>query len=358
MKSLADTIGARGRDNNFLFIRLLAATAVVIGHSFPLAATQCGHCIEPHIALGIPTPIHGIGVDIFFVVSGFLITASAEKNSLKDYMISRILRIYPGLIACLLLMAFVIGPIFTALPARDYFSSSTTYTYLLKPLSVFNSTQFNLPDVKFTETNNGTSVNGSLWTIPVEMRMYLLMASAAILSIYPRIPFKNSIPTAFAILITLHFTTEQFSTGTIKLACLFLSGALLYVFRSRIPYSPLLLAGLFGLCIVFKNSDAADAILNITICYATIFFAYCKKIKLPSHIEDYSYGIYLYAFPIQQVAANLLPWAGPYWIIAISVPASWAAGAISWNLIEKPFLALKNGLKSKANPKTCQDAGV
>ena len=76
MLMFGDVMEGRGRDNNFLIIRLLAATAVVVGHSFALSYLECLSCTDPGLLLGMPVPVHSLGVEVFFMVSGFLIAAS------------------------------------------------------------------------------------------------------------------------------------------------------------------------------------------------------------------------------------------------------------------------------------------
>ncbi|WGV19182.1 acyltransferase family protein [Pseudomonas putida] len=175
MLVFGDVMTGRGRDNNFLIIRLLAATAVVVGHSFALSYLECLGCTDPALLLGMPVPVHSLGVEVFFMVSGFLIAASGERNSARDFYLARALRILPGLLVCLLLMAFVLGPVVTSLPLAEYFAKGQVYKYVYSPLLIFKDAQFVLPGVNFTPRFHGVSVNGSLWTIPLEMRMYLVL---------------------------------------------------------------------------------------------------------------------------------------------------------------------------------------
>jgi peptidoglycan/LPS O-acetylase OafA/YrhL len=97
-----------------------------------------------------------------------------------------------------------------------------------------------------------------------------------------------------------------------------------------------------------KNTVTSATTFAIAAGYITLYLAYTKTLKLPAFVGDYSYGIYLYAFPIQQIVSYLLPWTTPYQLMAISLPASWLAGAISWSIIEKPALNLKNKVQLRA----------
>jgi peptidoglycan/LPS O-acetylase OafA/YrhL len=105
MKTLAELITEKRVDNNLLLIRLLAASVVVVGHSFSLTPNNCSECQDPALAIGLPIPTHGLGVILFFILSGFLITASAQKHSFNQFLTARILRIFPALAVCVVFLA-------------------------------------------------------------------------------------------------------------------------------------------------------------------------------------------------------------------------------------------------------------
>lgn len=127
-------IAAHGRDNNFNLIRLLAALAVMVSHSFALALG--GGSFEPfRSSLGMSPGM--IAVDVFFATSGFLVTASllSRRNPI-EFIRARGLRIFPGLLVVLALTVFVLGPVFTSLPLSTYFTEWETYRYLVKCLTL------------------------------------------------------------------------------------------------------------------------------------------------------------------------------------------------------------------------------
>lgn len=341
MLMFGDVMKGRGRENNFLIIRLLAATAVVVGHSFALSYLECLNCVDPGMKLGMPVPVHSLGVEVFFMVSGFLIAASGERNSVRDFYLARALRILPGLLVCLFLMAFVLGPVVTSLPLDEYFLEGQVYKYFYSPLLIFNNAQFVLPGVTFTPRFQGVSVNGSLWTIPLEMRMYLVLGILVLVARFCRWP--TTIMTLIALLVALglHALHPAYAEYPFKLVVCFLAGSAFYTCRNVIPHAGWLLLVLVTLFLVSKGGRFEIFTFAILTIYATLYFAYCSQLKLPSMVQDYSYGIYLYAFPIQQVLAGAMPWAGPYWLMLIAVPASWMAGYVSWELVEKPALAMR-----------------
>ena len=152
--------------NNFEFLRISAALLVLVSHHYPLSNLG-----EP----GLPGVISlgGVAVMVFFSISGFLVTQSwlSDPNAFR-FAWRRILRIWPALITVVLLSTLILGPIVTNLTVFDYFAHRATWDYLR---TLIMEIHFPLPGV-FTNNPGGSSVNGSLWTIPFEVRCYLFMA--------------------------------------------------------------------------------------------------------------------------------------------------------------------------------------
>lgn len=161
----------KSKNNNFNLLRLIAAFAVLISHSYPLA-TGDGNAETLKKLIGIT--LGHISVDIFFITSGFLITASLLRSkSITDYILARLLRIYPALIASTILTAFILGPLVTSIKLPDYFSYAT-FTYIIKNSLLIFGVQFELPGV-FINVPWKNAVNGSLWTLPYELKMYFYL---------------------------------------------------------------------------------------------------------------------------------------------------------------------------------------
>ena len=175
------------RNNNFTTMRIVLAWFVLYGHSYAIQKTT-GYKDPLNDIFQGSTWIGALAVNGFFAISGFLVTASIIKRGAVDYTISRVLRIFPALIACVLLTVFVIGPIFTNLPFADYFSNSQTFEYL-KNMTLFYKTQWALPGVFIDNVNK--SVNGSLWTLPAEVRCYLLLAIVSLFGIFKQKSLSN-----------------------------------------------------------------------------------------------------------------------------------------------------------------------
>ncbi|UPG95342.1 acyltransferase family protein [Luteibacter aegosomatissinici] len=341
--SLAQRMEGRDRDgeNNFLLIRLLAATSVLVGHAYALAPLHCETCKEPLKAAGGPVPINGLGVLVFFTISGFLILRSALKHDVASYLRSRLLRVAPALMICALLTAFVLGPAFTSLSLRDYLASSGVYEYLGKIVLYFRHAPFELPGVVFTATAHGRGVNGSLWTIPLEVRLYVLALVAGVVVRVTRAPAL--VPVLALILLAACFDMSWIvpNEDGYRLAWAFALGSVMYATRAWLPMHGGIAGGLLIAWWVCRDQPVGIALFLVATAYATIYAAFLPPLRLPNWVNDYSYGIYLYGFPLQQVLGALFPGLGPYSLMGASIPVVWLAGAASWYGVEARCLRRK-----------------
>lgn len=161
------------RDNNLNLLRITAASAVLVAHCFPLA-----------LGSGVRDPLEWTGlslgslaVDVFFIASGFLVSASLLRTrSVIDFLWARALRIFPGLVVMLVLTVSVLGPLFSSLPLLRYLNSGQTYRYLVYNATLLGDIRYELPGV-FLQTPFERVVNGSLWTLPFELNMYLILGA-------------------------------------------------------------------------------------------------------------------------------------------------------------------------------------
>jgi len=166
------------RDNNFNLIRFIAAFGVLFSHSFSLALG--GSETEPFKQL-LGMSFGQIAVDIFFISSGFLIANSLfMKKNLANFLWARFLRIYPGLFVSLIFCVFIVGLFFTKYPIGQYLTDTQTYVFLVKNAVLFFGEEQKLPGVFESLPWQGV-VNGSLWTLPFEVKAYCLLVAFSII---------------------------------------------------------------------------------------------------------------------------------------------------------------------------------
>lgn len=329
------------KNNNFNLIRLAAALAVLINHSFPLAT---GREVDFWIGSHLGISLGSIAVDIFFATSGFLVTGSLlSNNNILRFIKARILRIYPALIVMLLITTILIGGYFTSLHMREYLASSDTLRYLLKNGSLFTGASYTLPGV-FETNPYKESVNGSLWTLPYEIWMYSTLAFAWIISSVSqgrsRI-FRTTIVTLALFALVTYNSTNSDDT---KLFSMFFSGAAFCVLQKRITLSlPLFLLAAMALMASMLDKEIFHVVYSLTLTYLLMCAAYMPsgRIRAFNRIGDYSYGVYIYAFPVQQSVAAFFPGISVAGMFQISLLITFMLAVLSWHFIEKPALALK-----------------
>lgn len=326
------------KENNFDFIRFLAATLVILSHSFQLSGLTE---IEPMIVFSKHYLSLGtFSVIVFFVISGFLIARSYDNSgSLKSYVFARVLRIYPALIVTVLLTVLVLGPLLTNLSIQAYFSDSKTMRYLLNCFS--QRMYFHLPGVFIK--NVITVVNGPLWSLPFELVCYVMIIMFGEL-IKKR--FLRAIVVLGIILCMCYFIDIHAWKNIIRFMFFFACGSIFYVFRSRIVLNKCVAA----LCIVILLSviylnlhrHVKDAILGLTLSYVILTFSYIKSsLNHFAKHGDFSYGLYVLAWPVQQLFVQFVPGLNHYFNFILSFAVTLVLAYASWHLIEKRFLKLK-----------------
>jgi peptidoglycan/LPS O-acetylase OafA/YrhL len=338
----------QGRDNNFNLIRIVAAYAVLVTHGFAL--TVGIEDAEPfRDVLGMT--IGSIAVDVFFITSGFLVTASLlTRQNTIEFIWSRILRIYPALLVMLVLTVLGLGPFLTTVPLSSYFSSSVTYTYFLKCLTLFSGVAFELPGV-FEKNPYQNAVNGSLWTMPYEVRLYALLILTWIILGFLRearvkafrisVVLITVLTACFFVLAHLDFVPGYLF---FKLSFMFFTGASFFVLKEKIELSKFVFYFLFLITLVsMLDKQIFFIVYTITIPYLLFFIAYFPSgfIRKYNKLGDYSYGIYIYAFPVQQSIILLNPGISILSTIVISSTITLIFAVLSWHFLEKNALKLK-----------------
>ncbi len=337
------------RCNNFTLIRLVFAWAVLYGHSYAIQ-TADGYSDPLNRLFAGSTWVGAIAVEGFFAISGFLVTASLIKRDAIDYIISRSLRIVPGLTVCVCICVFLLGPMASELPINDYFDSLQTFTYLRNSLG-FIPMQWELPGVFVDNTN--TAVNGSLWTLNVEVYCYVLLLVMGTFALV-KYPATANVFLVALFLLSLEFYPNLPLIGIneawARPSLYFLLGVFFYVNRRYIVLHWALAIISLVLCLVSFGKSWYQYVFPLAFVYLLFYTAYATKhIDLDRSLGDISFGFYIYAWPTQQVIASSLPSASPYVNTLIATVITGALAWVSWTYVEKPALSLKQWLMSLRN---------
>jgi peptidoglycan/LPS O-acetylase OafA/YrhL len=330
------------RQNNFDLLRLIAALSVVFSHAFLLGEGQQNS--EPLMWLSGGQCVLGVaGVFVFFTISGFLVTASLEATaSAPRFLAKRALRVYPGLALCLVLSAFLFGPIVTSLPRAAYFSDTGTYGYVLANL-LLDANWNGLPGVRFSLFDAGAVIDGPLWSLPCEVLMYLMLAGLGALRLV-RLPVAAGLlAVGLAALMLDTAASDWFLGSALWLLPFFAAGMALYLLRGCIFDGRL---ALVALALLALSVPLKQFILLFPICgsYLVIFVATWRRLPMvpAARFGDLSYGLYIYGWPIEQLVVWRLGGAAPWWqVFVISLPLAAAAAFLSWHLVERRALLLK-----------------
>ena len=342
--TLAD-LSAR-RSNHFNLIRMLAAIAVLISHSYPLALGP--PAVNPLTDL-IGFSLGELAVVTFFGVSGFFISMSRDRaGGSLDYFCARFLRIYPGLTVVLLLTTFLLGAICTTLTLNEYLSDRETYRYVSGNLSLFGM-RFSLPGV-FTD-NPLPGINGSLWTLFYEVLLYVLVGALGAIHLFTGRRFVGFLVAYGCLYVTfklaaLHIPSfaelsrvQAFFASSFP----FVIGMLFYRYRQTIKLRLWCLVPLLGLATWSWHGDYFFECLVMAWVYLIFVLGFANNPWLDSYnqLGDYSYGVYIYAFPIQELLAHIQKGIGPLGMIAEALPIVLITAVLSWHLIEKPSMSLR-----------------
>ena len=246
--------------NNINTLRFLGAFFVLFGHTFALCygpragEDPISELIKGATAYSAGLP--GVGVAMFFVLSGYLVTRSYEnRHNLLLYVEARVLRIFPALWVTLLLTMLVLGPLVSTLESSAYFTHQGTWKYFWYNAKLFPDVSYRLPGV-FLENPRAGGVNGSLWTLPVEVRMYAIVALLGVVGALRKRMVFNIVAlliAAWYFLLPEHFLLLH-KLGHARLGLYFLLGALFYMNRDKLVLHWIGLVVLsIGLFLSFKN---------------------------------------------------------------------------------------------------------
>jgi peptidoglycan/LPS O-acetylase OafA/YrhL len=355
----------RGKGNNLDFLRFILAALVVYSHSFMLLL---GH----HAAIQSETfrrLTHGwsnggsLAVDGFFVISGFLLVHSWLRSpSAWVFLQKRVARVYPAFIVASLVCLLVVGPL-SCTPPWHVWQVVSVPAYLFDTLNLqVDNVAGAFPHNPFHEVNTST------WSMIFEFWFYLGAMVLGFMGLYRRPRLVLGI---FGVCLLLYglqqelrlpfldkgdfrgHTPVPFSGHWPKLGCFFFAGACGYLYRQRIPVRASVIA-LMAALLAVSCLLGRELWLTVPLCgtFLLLSFAFSSRIRLYRFARrgDLSYGVYLYAFPIQQLLVRY--WKAhfnPYTLFSTTLPLACACAWASWHWVEKPWLARKP-LGSKLAP--------
>jgi peptidoglycan/LPS O-acetylase OafA/YrhL len=312
----------------------------VVGHSWVLT----GH--EDPLTFLSGTNAGDLGVGVFFLLSGYLVSSSwLSDPSLKRFAARRALRIYPAYALVVLALTFLLGPLVTTLPVGEYIASGGTWRYLLGNLSILH-VQFDLPGV-FANTPYPVAVDGSLWTIRVEVLCYVGVAALGLLGFLRRRWIL--LPVAVGLMLVAMVVEVSGFHGVLLPGLLDYQAAvpIAYfgvgmVYREIIgaqppPWWTLPVTALVWAALWVTPAAPVGAIPFVAALTYTIAFRAPAAVQRPTGGYDLSYGTYLLAFPVQQLLSGL-PAAANAALTAVIVLA---LAALSWRFVERPALRHK-----------------
>lgn len=338
------------RENNLDALRIVGALMVIIGHSYPLTGAVA---TIPYL---YGTPIHVLGVHVFFVISGYLITKSwLRRPHLGSYLLARSLRIFPALIVVTLGSILVFGPIATSLSTSEYFSTPGTWTFLnnviLRPV-------FALPGV-FQGLPYGDVVNGSLWTLPVEFTCYLFVPVLMAVPTRFRLVTASAFGVACAVaLFTVDKPVEVYGyyLGDALEPWIFFAGGMVcaIAFTNRTFRLDLALVAALTLPLVFTvDTEIGRVVTWVLLPYVilTLGLTSTPVVRRASRYGDFSYGLYIFAFPVQQAFIAVFG-VQPLSVNFVAVTAiTLPLAVVSWHLVESPSLKAKTRFEKRRPPR-------
>lgn len=336
MESIAVRAARLGRANGFDLLRLALALAVFAFHSFTLSHGEVhGMIWQGEVAARLILPG-------FFAVSGYLVAGSlARCTSLWLFLGLRVLRIVPALAVVTMATALVLGPLFSDRGAGAYFADPAVPRYLR---NILLDPQYVLPGLFESNVRSGI-VNGALWTIPLEMACYGALALlAAVTRGRALTPALLTAVLAILLLGAPDGMPPEFALS-------FLGGVLLFRLGHLVPMHGVLGAVALLAAFWLITDPARGSLAVLPMAYGAVWLGLHR---LPAWMTraDYSYGLYLAGFPLQQSFIHLFPHCPQWWMLLAAVlPLALGAAALLWHGVENPLLSRKHEILARLAPR-------
>ncbi|WP_245841369.1 acyltransferase family protein [Paraburkholderia ribeironis] len=323
-------------------MRLALAVLVVASHTINVCY---GHKFTQAVWSGPARAPLALILPMFFALSGFLVAGSFERcRTIVSFCGLRILRLLPALAVDTLIAALLIGPFFTTLPLNQYFTDPQFRAYFL---NLLGDVHYALPGM-FASNPWPDAINQQLWTLPYELACYvaLTIASYAGMAQRPRLLLAASIG-ANVLLVALHHQSSALTVQGPMLVLCFFYGVCAFQFRNRIVWNSWLCVLSAVVSVICLSVRGADYFAALPATYLTVFLGLTQPRRHRFVASgDYSYGIFLYGFPIQQTVAAVLGPAALTWYVhfPISLALTLLFAMMSWHGVEKRALKLRGVL--------------
>ena len=259
---------AHNRPSGFDYMRISLSCSIVVWH---LAKINYGNQFELALWNGPARPLLGLILPMFFALSGFLVAASyARCETVASFLFLRMIRIFPALAFETMISAFVIGPLFTTLTLPEYFSNHLFFSYFL---NIFGDVHYYLPGV-FADNPSPNTVNGQLWTVPFELRCYLLACILSIFGVYKNARYLFSAFVVLQIIMLQRAATygevSAAVPGNVLVLC-FLAGFILFRIKGlvRVNFAFFILAIVIHILLYFVTFG--DYCVALPDAYITIY---------------------------------------------------------------------------------------
>ena len=337
-QTIAERLDQVPAPRGFNYLRIVLATLVLTWHSVDVTGDRAMRMAMREPLLGA---IGFMILPMFFALGGFLVTGSlVRERTISGFITLRALRLFPALIVEVILSALILGPVLTTLPLESYFSSRQFWAYFL---NIIGYVRFHLPGVFVG--NPDTVVNMSLWTMPYEIGVYAGLAALPVLGLVRRRWLLVALSAVFLIagwawqLAASHGAGYDYwrSPGWLLVAA-YLVGVIFFLFRERLTRSGWLMAGSVALSLVLLLVPQLRLLAVVPLSYVTIWLGlYHPPESIVAGRNDYSYGVYLFAFPIQQLLQTTGLLGTWYWNALGATVCVFLFAAASWHLVEKPL---------------------
>jgi peptidoglycan/LPS O-acetylase OafA/YrhL len=344
-RSLQDTID--GHQNNYTLLRFFLAASVIYFHTFSLIKGP--NPFDPvGAALAPITTVGGLAVQIFFFLSGLFVAQSYAKNpNVIHFLIKRFFRIWPGLFVCLVTTAVIACASTDPGKILDFLRFSEFYEYIVRN-SVFDLT-WNISGV--FEGRTWTALNGSIHTLPLEIKMYAILAVCAVVGMLSGLK-RMAAAAVFVLILTaipvghVQALDSLFNADYARAAvAMFFVGVLAFA-GSRWIFIRAWQGVLIALAVLLTQGTLHVVAFYLAVVWLTLYVGQLDALgKILRPRSDLSYGVYIYGWPCQQFVVSAMgSITNPYLFAAISIMAASACAAISWRFIEKPSIKLGHRL--------------